>query len=206
MVKKYVDFKSTAYKVRMNELMKSVNKMYLDYMAMSYRVALANNEFNPLDVKYIGEMMASISTMTNEERLGVLTGKMGVGNRMTVNNYFRVIYYEYGTGEYARPPAGYSPSSDPYRNPDRPGDKFHYWKGNHKDMGGNVKRGTGKSHELPERINGKPNPYAMPIVPHNNMTKAALNSKPFLQGSLRRAVMQLNPISYISLRGIHVRA
>lgn len=202
-----MSFNATKYRQDMERLMQQALTETLSFLYTSYRNKLQANTINELDVKHLGEMVGSVTAYKLPIQEGLSRGVVGVGNRGSQNNAFKAVYYEYGTGDLAQYPTGYSPSSDPYRNPARGNSKaFHYWKDGHQDMGGNFRRGTGKSHEIPRTIGGKPNPYATPIQPHKNMFMAALEAKVELAHSLQRAVIQMNPISYTSLRGIHVRA
>lgn len=206
---KFINFNKNVMIEHIRQMLRSIQMDTLKQITLVYRANLASNEFNKLDVKYIGEMMTSASYNIHEPLKGTVVGKIGIGDRLVNNQYFRVVYYEYGTGKFMTANAGYNPMTDPYRNPARGSDqRFYTWENDHEDMGGNHRRGSGKK---PIPINektrtGKPNPYAQPIKPHFNLGRAMIVGKPILRDGLRREVTQLNPITYTSLRGIKVRA
>lgn len=206
---RHIEFDKVGYLSKIKLLNQMVMTETLAKLATDYRNNLASNEFNQLDVKYIGAMLSSVTYRMARPMDGKLQGTVGVGDKSVANEYYRVVYYEYGTGEMMQAPLGYNPGSDPHRNPAR-GSEHHFytWQNDHTTLGGNKRKGSGKP---PLRIyakkrNGKPNYYGMPIQPHFNMRRAVMDAKPFLRSSLQRVVTQMNPISYISLRGIKVRA
>ena len=206
---RFINFRKDAYIEAIRQVLRNVQTETLKEITMSYKVNLSSNEFNTLDIKHIGDMMASASYNIHEPLRGTVIGKVNIGNRLVTNQYFRVVYYEYGTGKYMTIPLGYNPMSDPYRNPARGNDhRIYTWQDDHEDLGGNRRRGSGKKPVpiMEFKKNGKPNPYAQPIVPNFNLGRAFATGIPTLKDGLRREVRQLNPITYTSLRGIKVRA
>lgn len=206
---KFITFDREAMLRQMQEMAKRLQMNMMQEITNIYRINLASNTFNPLDVKHISSMMSSITTRVYSPMVGTTIGKIGIGNRLVTNQYFRVVYYEYGTGQLAMTNVGYNPAADPFRNPARGGDKrFYSWKDDHVDMGGNPRKGNGKKPTLlrERTTNGKVNHFAVPIQPHFNLGRAMASSPNILRKNLRTEVSKMNPVSYTSLRGIKVRA
>lgn len=201
MAKDYIKFDKARLAADLDNLVKKTAIATMSAIFTHYRANLAANNISPLDKDYLTAMLEDITPMNVTQLDNVLRATQGIGDRSTQNQSFRALYYEYGTGELARRPMGYSESGDPFRNPARGSSKkFHYWRDKHTDLGNNPRRGTGKDYEIPEG-----SPYAQPIQPGFNLKRAVLTSQPGMIRSLREGVSQLNPIAYTKVRGINVR-
>lgn len=202
MAKQYIDFDSARLKRDMEELVKNTAINTMSAIFTLYRTNLAGNDIHPLDRNYLTAMIEDITPTTLVQVGNLIKASSGVGDKSQVNQSFRAVYYEYGTGELARPPIGYDPSSDPFRNPARGSSKaFHYWRDGHIDMGGNFRRGVNRDSEIPDS-----SPYAQPIPAGHNLKRAVMSMRPEMVKDLQRGVSRLNPISYTTVRGINVRA
>lgn len=163
-------------------------------------------DFRELDTKYITEMRRAIRYATVRTTNRILS-QFRAGYEGMPNQSFRLVYYEYGTGQLMRPPVNYSPSSDSSWNkgsrPQRVGESI--WTrpyGSWTDAGGN---------EHFSKYRGKPMPLnpkvrtARPIPPSFWFSRGFWQGASGLDRYVLDAVKSVHISPYISIANIYKR-
>ena len=159
---RHVNFDSAGY---INALSKSLDTAMTKIDSEVYAALFSNLSgvnFRELDREHRTAMLSSIRKASTKTQTSIIRTYMA-GGESQPNQSFRVVYYEYGTGEEMNPPKGYSPISDPYWNPARPKGVGipHYQRpySSWSDLGGNthLSRTRGKPRPLSRQSRrGKP--------------------------------------------------
>lgn len=160
-----------------------------------------------IDAQYVSAMRQAIR-MATVETSNKITAKFRAGYEGEPNQSFRLVYYEYGTGQLMRPPRNYSPSKDGTWNtkggrPQRVGEPaWARMYGSWKDGGGNVH--FSKYRGKPRQLSTK-SPHARPIEPHFWFTRGFWTGTRNFDKYVLEAVKSVPIASYISIADIYKR-
>lgn len=202
---RYVSFNQSRYVQALeNELNKAMSKVSQEVI-----LAILSNfgalDMREIDRKYMADMLRTIR-YANDKVVGAVVSRFRAGYDSMPNESYRVVYYEYGTGNLMRPPSNYSPSNDPYWNPARPKGKGEaIWTrpaSSWKDAGGNWHTSLTK---------GKPRPLShksrrgQPIEPQHWFSRGFWTGSKNLEHYVLNAVKSVPISPYISIANIHRR-
>lgn len=160
-----------------------------------------------IDAQYVSAMRQAIR-MATVETSHRITAKFRAGYEGEPNESFRLVYYEYGTGQLMRPPKHYSPGSDTRWNkrgerPQRVGEPA--WVrlyGRWEDGGGNPH--FSKYRGKPRQLSSK-SPHAQPIAPELWFTRGFLTGTRNFDKYVLEAVKSVPIAAYINIADIYKR-
>ncbi|MGD6829004.1 hypothetical protein [Bacillus pumilus] len=202
---RHVKFNQVAY---INALLLEIEKA-LEKVEQEVFRSIVNNfgalKFRTLDAKFVGQMRKSIRSATKRAGNKLITS-MIAGHENAPNESFRVIYYEYGTGERMNPPKEYSPANDGTWNRARPQRKGEpIWVrpyGPWKDAGGNSHFSRYKG--IPRRMSPR-SPKATPIEANYWFRRGFWEGARNIDRYVLNAVKQVNVGTYIEIASIRTR-
>lgn len=206
---RYVKFNQNAYVQALKKAIDTGLEKVSREVYTSLVSSLGSANLRDLDREYLGQMQASIRR-ANERVGSMVMSKFLAGGEGFENESFRVVYYEYGTGEKMRPPSDYSQSSDPFFNHNRGKGGRPYGaspiyqrpRGPWKDAGGNPH--YSKTRGAPRPLSKK-NPYAQAIEPEfwfrEGFRKGTMNLDKIILASVKSVPIS----SYISIADIRKR-
>jgi hypothetical protein len=201
---KYVNFNESAYT---RDLKKSFMGVLNNFSRLIFKQAqrnLAELKVRKVDAKYQSSF-ASALMMTNRLTSSRYTKQLFMNNS-GVNQSFRALYYEYGTGQNMRPKKSWSPSGDSSWNPVRPksfGSKIYYRDAPWTDLGGNPHKAAvkqGRKLLIPRK-----NIYGHPVQAQFWFANALKSSTKNLDVLVLQAVKSVPLTAYIKIRDVRVR-
>lgn len=199
---RYVDFDQSRYiNALKRELDKAMSKVSKEVMT-SILSNFGSLNVREMDRKYLAAMKRSIRH-ANTKTIDSFMLQFKAGMESQPNQSFRVVYYEYGTGNLMEPPNGYSPASDPYWNPARR--DLYIWqrpRGKWQDAGGNWH--TSMTKGAPRRLSPKSR-RGTPVEPQKWFSQGFWTGTRNLDRYLHDAVKSVPISSYIRIAKIYKR-
>lgn len=174
-------------------------------------VDILKNELGALtlrrvDAKYQSEMLNSISTFARDRANSILLSIGAGGEKDRQNQAFRAVYYEYGTGNLAEPPAGWSESISGGNgwgswNMARKGlDIYQRPRGTWIDLGGNEH--TSRIKGAPKKLPNTEGSFGEEIHPTFWFREGMKKCIPLIDDAVRRAVKKVPISAYIGIRSM----
>lgn len=199
---KYVSFDANGYRQAIEQSIQQVMKKVEKEVYVAIVTQFSRINFRPEDKHFISQMRGSIR-MASAKTTEKFMASFIAGGQPQPNQSFRVVYYEYGTGEYMEPPSWYSLQSDPYKNPARQ-DKYIWSRrpGEWVDAGGNTQ--ISNTRGGPRRLRTDKG-YGKPIKPQRWFQNGVRQGTRNLDRYILEAVKSVPISAYISIADIHKR-
>ncbi|ALA07160.1 hypothetical protein SECTIM467_30 [Brevibacillus phage SecTim467] len=179
------------------------------YILNNLRTSFGAIEIRKVDAKHKTAMQNSIKSVVFERADSFIASFGAGGEKGKQNQGFRAVYYEYGTGNSAEPPVGWSSpiggdSGWGAWNMARKGrDIYQRPRGTWFDLGGNPH--TSKIKGAPKKLANEAGSFGEEVHPQHWFEDAMKTSIGLFDDAVRRAVKSIPIPTYISIRNITKR-